>query len=83
MSKALVSIGYVDYVLDIGDAVTLMQIMSKAELYKAVTNYNAKPNTTAYYVWEQEPTHKANVVAQLLPDAVYRVAKMAGKPSDG
>ena len=82
MSKALVSIGYVDYVLDISDAVTLMQIMSKAELYKAVTNYNAKPNTTAYYIWEQEPTHKANVVAQLLPDAVYRVAKLAGKPQE-
>ena len=82
MSKALVSIGYVDYVLDIGDAVTLMEIMSKAELYKVVTNYNTKPNAHAYYVWEQEPTHKANVVAQLLPDAVYRVAKMAGKPQE-
>jgi hypothetical protein len=82
MSKALVSIGYVDYVLDIGDAVTLMGIMGKAELYKAVTDYNAKPNTTAYYVWEQDPTRKANVVVQLLPDAVYRVAKMAGKPQE-
>lgn len=83
MSKALISIGYTDYVMDIGDAVTVMEIMAKAENYKAVTDYNAKPNITAYYVWEQEPNRKASTTMQLLPDAVYRVAKLAGKPSDG
>jgi hypothetical protein len=82
MSKALVSIGYVDYVLDIGDAVTLMGIMGNAELYKAVTDYNVKPSTTAYYVWEQEPTNRDSVTITLMPDAVYRVAKMAGKPQE-
>lgn len=83
MSKATVSIGHNDFVLDLSDAVTLMEIMSKAENYKAKTDYNATPSTTAYYIWEQEVTNRNSVTIQLLPDAVYRVAKMAGKPSDG
>ena len=83
MSKALIRVGYNDYVMDISDAVTLMEIMSKAENYKAKTDYNVKPTTTAYYVWEQEPTNRDSVTITLMPDAVYRVAKLAGKPSDG
>ena len=82
MSKALIRVGYNDYVMDISDAVTLMEIMSKAENYKVKHDYNAKPQTTAYYVWEQEPTSRDSVTITLMPDAVYRVAKMAGKPQE-
>jgi hypothetical protein len=83
MSKALIRVGYNDYVMDISDAVTLMEIMSKAENYKTKTDYSGpKPNTTAYYIWEQEPTNRDSVTISLMPDAVYRVAKLAGKPQD-
>lgn len=82
MSKALIRVGYNDYVMDISDAVTLMEIMSKAENYKAKHDYNAKPTTAAYYVWEQEPTSRDSVTITLMPDAVYRVAKLAGKPQE-
>ena len=54
MSKAVIRIGYNDYVVDISDAVTMMEIMGKAEHYKTKSDYGNTPTTTAYYVWEQE-----------------------------
>ena len=83
MGKAIVSIGYTDYVMDISDAVTLMEIMSKAENYKVKHAYGSDlPTATSYHIWEQEPTSKGGVGISLLPDTVYRVAKLAGKPQD-
>jgi hypothetical protein len=82
MSKAVIRVGYNDYVMDISDAVTVMEIMGKAEHYKTKHDYNAKPTATAYYIWEQEPHNKDSVTISLMPDAVYRVAKLAGKPQD-
>jgi hypothetical protein len=80
MGKAVLRLGYNEYVLDIGDAVAVMEIMAKAENYKAKHNYGTTPTTTAYYVWEQETANKESVGITLLPDAVYRVAKLAGNP---
>jgi len=82
MSKAIIRVGYNDYVMDISDAVTMMEIMGKAENYKVKHDYNAKPTATAYYIWEQEPQSRDSVTISLMPDAVYRVAKLAGKPQD-
>jgi hypothetical protein len=82
MSKALIRVGYNDYVMDISDAVTLMEIMSKAENYKVKNDYKVTPNTTAYYIWDQEANNRDTVTISLLPDTVYRVAKLAGKPDD-
>lgn len=79
MSKAIVRVGYSEYVMSMADAVTIMEIMSKAENYKVNRNYDATPNTTSFHVWEQEVDHDQMNI-QLLPDAVYRVAKLAGKP---
>ena len=76
MSKATVSLGHNDFVLDINDAVTLMEIMSKAENYKAKTDYNVTPSTTAYYVWEQEVTNRNSISAHSVSPAYS--AKNAG-----
>jgi hypothetical protein len=80
MSKAVIRVGYNDYVVDISDAVTVMEIMGKAEHYKTKSDYSTTHTTTAYYVWEQEQSYRDGITIQLLPDAVYRVAKLAGKP---
>lgn len=82
MSKAIVSVGYNEFVLDLNDGVALMEIMGRAERYKSKTDYSVKPNTTAYYVWDQEVGDSTRVELKLLPDAVYRVAKLAGKPEE-
>lgn len=80
MSKAIIKIGYNEYVMDVSDAVTIMEAMAKAENYKAKHDYSTPSTTTAYYIWEQETSNRDSVSICLLPDAVYRVAKLAGKP---
>jgi hypothetical protein len=82
MSKALIRIGYNDYVVDVSDAVKILEIMGKAEMYKAKRDYKATPTTTSYHVWGQEMSGDDNMTIQLLPDTLYRVAKLAGKPND-
>jgi len=82
MSKALIRVGYNEYVMDISDAVTVMEIILKAENYRANTNYNTAPSTTTYYIWGQEEKQADNISVQLLPETRYRVAKLAGRPED-
>jgi len=80
MSKAIIKIGYSEYVMDVSDAVTVMEIMGKAENYKCKHDYSVTPTTVAYFIWEQETNNRDSVSISLLPDVVYRVAKLAGKP---
>jgi len=82
MGKALIRIGYNNYVMDVSDAVNILEIMGKAELYQAKRDYKATPTTTSYHVWSQEMNGDDNMTIQLLPDTLYRVAKLAGKPQD-
>jgi len=83
MSKAIMRIGYNEYVVDVSDAVAVMEIMGKAEIYKVKRDYKATPPVTSYHVWGQDADSGDNLTVQLLPDAMYRVAKLAGKPNDG
>ena len=81
MAKATLRVGYTDYVMDLSDAVAVMEALGKAENYKTLINYDARPSTTSYHIWSQEvDSHHDRVSLQLLPDEVYRVAKIAGKP---
>jgi len=83
MSKALIRIGYNNYVMDVSDAVKVLEIMGKAEMYQAKRDYKTTPTTTSYHVWGQEMNGgDDNMTVQLLPDTLYRVAKLAGKPQD-
>jgi hypothetical protein len=82
MSKTIVSVGYTEFVMDIADGVALMEIMGRAERYKAKHDYNTNPTTTAYYIWDQEAGDTTRIELKLLPDTVYRVAKLAGKPQE-
>jgi hypothetical protein len=82
MGKALIRIGYNNYAMDISDAVAVMEIMGRAEMYQAKRNYKVTPTVTSYHVWGQEAGNDDSFTIQLLPDTVYRVAKLAGKPQD-
>jgi hypothetical protein len=81
MGKALIRIGYNNYAMDISDAVAVMEIMGRAEMYQVKTDYKVTPTATSYHVWGQEAGDDGFTI-QLLPDTVYRVAKLAGKPQD-
>jgi hypothetical protein len=70
----IVTLGYGAYVIPTADAVKLMQILEKAEMYRK--DYHDKANIT-HHVWPQEDT---TFMATLMADDLYRMAKLAGKP---
>ena len=77
MTKVIMNIGYNEYVLDIQDAVTVMELMTKAEKYKS--RYTNGDYT--HHVWDNEGY---NPVTFLKPinENLYRTAKLAGEPKD-
>ena len=55
MGKALMRIGYNNYAMDVSDAVAMMEILGRAEMYQAKRDYKVTPTVTSYHVWGQEP----------------------------
>jgi hypothetical protein len=78
MTKVIMTIGYNEYVVDIQDAVTVMEIMTKAEKYKEKWN---RENGSTCHVWTDDGS---NPVTFLKPinENLYRIAKLAGEPKD-
>lgn len=79
MSKAIVSIGYKKYVLEIGDAVTLGRLLATAELYEEKWRRQEDGGTTKH-VWGQEEGDGFTVT--ILPEAAYHIYKLAGQPKE-
>ena len=83
MAKAIVSVGYRDYVLDFKDACSLAEILGSAELYKTKYTKDDEGNSSdTIHVYPQEASDMANLTVKLLPTELYRLAKLAGKPKD-
>ena len=78
MTKVIMSIGYNEYVLDIQDAVTVMEIMTKVEKYKEKWRTN---DGNTYHVWTDEGS---NPILTIKPigENLYRTAKLAGEPKE-
>ena len=79
VGKAIVTLGYVQYVVDVEDAVAIANILSTAELY-AEKWRKAEEGGTTYYVFEQEAQPPVNV--KVLPTALYNLYKLSGKPEE-
>ena len=78
MPKAIVNFGYSDYIVDAEDALTLYNILSKAERYKR--DYRSKDEGgPLHYVWEQDNEDEMRNFT-IMSDSLYRMAKLAGKP---
>ena len=69
----VLSFGYGEYVLSTKDAVTVMEIMQKAERYEC-KYVSGGDNTHHVYA------NTDSAVAKLISDDLYRMAKLAGKP---
>ena len=79
MSKIVVAIGYKNYVLDTADAIKVAEALSKAELYD--TKYRSQEKGgTSVYVWEQDE-RDSTIAMTILSDSLYRMAKLAGRPT--
>ena len=79
MSKAIITIGYTKYVVSVSDAVKLAEILGDAERYTE-TWRKAEDGGTTYHIWEAD-THEEYSV-KVIPDALYRMYKLAGKPEE-
>jgi hypothetical protein len=78
MTKVIMSLGYNEYVLDIQDAVTVIEIMTKAERYKI--KWRAENNNT-HHVWHDEGS-MGSLAIKPVSENLYRTAKLAGEPKD-
>ena len=77
--KAIVQVGYDEYVMEARDALTIITILSKAEKYKRAWAKDEDGGTT-HYVYPQKADETSKRSLTLLPDNLYRIAKLAGEP---
>ena len=72
----IVEIGYnKKYVLSPKNAVLLAEILNGAEMYE--DKYLGSGSGYSYHVYPQDA---AEITLKLLPDSLYRMYKLAGKP---
>lgn len=71
----VVSLSYGELVMPTKDAVTLLEILERAEKYR--TKYNAGEGST-HHVYTNTDTYMAKVISEDL----YRMAKLAGEPDE-
>lgn len=80
MAKVIITLGWKKYVVDAQQALAVADMLSKAEIYdtKYVKDGEDK-STTMHYVYPQDD-HHWNM--DIMPDNIYRMAKLAGKPEN-
>jgi hypothetical protein len=78
MTKVIMAFGYNEYVMELADAVTVMEALLRAEKYKA--KYNGKGDYV-HHVWTD---HDGLPRMEIKPigEGLYRTAKLAGAPKD-
>ena len=74
MEKAIVRVGYTEYIMPTKDALELARIMNSAERYETKGYGEDK----CYYVWSDNRPAIAGF--EFIIDDIYRMAKLAGQP---
>ena len=78
MAKAIVKINYKEYIMDTKDALHILDLLSKAERYE--TKYDHDTKTKTYHVYDVALEEKIDSL-EIVHDDLYRMAKLAGKPT--
>lgn len=73
--KAIVKVNYKDFVMDAEKALTMLSLLEEAEVYESKWD----GRTSAHYIYNQDSDSVREL--RLIPDALYRMAKLAGKPN--
>jgi hypothetical protein len=80
----ILEVGYTKYVLSAKDAVTVMNILNGAEIYqeKYVSEANSPTGKshTLHHVYDQGDADMRRISLWAIPDSLYKMAKLAGKP---
>jgi hypothetical protein len=83
MVKAVITMGYNEYAMDLQDAITILELLDKAEIHKS--QYHSRtdelPSFTSFHVYSQEDQTDRRTITIMSGDA-YRKAKLLGKPDD-
>lgn len=74
MTKAVIEFGWQKYVLDLKDAVTVGELMGKAERYE---EKYGKDGDNTVHVYENTSGFGS---IRLISDSLYQMAKLAGPP---
>ena len=73
--KAMIRIGYTEYVMEVEQAVKLAEVLMRAEKFRK----RGWGKEASYYVW----TDAEDIVTPeltMIPDDLYNMAKLAGQP---
>lgn len=76
--KAILKLGHTDYVLEVEDATKIMVMLENAEVFQA--KYRPKEEGGYLYYAYQKDQAEGLPTMQLVPDYIYNMAKLAGKP---
>ena len=81
--KAILRLGYLDYILPAEEAVKIMGLLEGAERWES--KYHKTTPTQAahhtYHVYSEEAGAEVKNL-ELVSESMYRMAKLAGKPED-
>jgi len=76
--KAVIQLGYREYVMEAKDALAILEAISTAERYETKWR-KEEDGGTSYHVWTDTPARDGNTL-RLISDDQYRIAKLAGEP---
>lgn len=80
--KAKLNIGYKSWVLDHDKAIQILTMLDEAECYDSQYHKDmgdGKGSCTTHYIYPQDGVTTHNL--ELIPDKLYAMWKLAGKPT--
>ncbi len=80
MGKMIVEISHTGYVLDSKDAIQLVELIAKAELYREKWQAKEQGGTT-YHIFPQD-REASRLSLKFLTDNEVEIMRLAGKPEE-
>jgi hypothetical protein len=81
MTKAIVRVGYKDYVMTLPQAIQFSEMLGNIERYESKYHVESDNKTTNYTYHIHQEEEEPITEIKLISDHHYRVAKAAGKPA--
>jgi hypothetical protein len=78
MTKAVIQIGYDNYILDAKDAINIMEMLDKADVWQEKYQSHADGGTLYFAYPPCDADSIRNI--KIVPENLYKMAKLAGKP---
>lgn len=80
-AKIILAMGYRKFVVDADKALKVVELLHDAELYeiKYHSAVNGRDSYNTHHVYENDDS-TSNIGIELMPESMYAVSKLAGKP---